>query len=231
MTTAAAIFVKTPGCSPLKTRLARDVGRTDAEHFHVLAARCVADVVRAAAALRPVQPVWAIAEPEALGHPLWSAPGFAHIGQGSGGLGERIASVCEGLFAGYDSVLLLGADCPQITVDLVVDAVDRLACGGPDDPPACVLGRARDGGFWLWGSRRRPESSLWTRIPWSAADTADRLVAELAAAGGTVDELSTLSDADTLDDLRAVLDELPAQGRMLPSQRDLRCWLQAVLRD
>lgn len=230
MTTAVAIFVKTPGTSPVKTRLARDIGRCDAEHFHVLSALCVAEAVSAAAEVRPLRPVWAVAEQGALEHPLWSDPHFSRVGQGTGGLGDRIATVCDGLFAEHSAVVLLGADCPQISADVLVDAVDRLARADGTGRKLALVGRARDGGFHLWGSGSRPDPGLWSRIPWSAPDTADRLVAELADAGYVVEPVPVLSDVDTADDLSTILDEFPADDRLLPAQRDLRGWLRSLLR-
>jgi hypothetical protein len=43
-----AIFVKTPGHSPLKTRLAAGIGIDAAREFHMLAAQAVAAVARKA---------------------------------------------------------------------------------------------------------------------------------------------------------------------------------------
>ncbi|HCO24225.1 MAG TPA: hypothetical protein DIT97_14715, partial [Gimesia maris] len=46
---AIAVFVKTPGYSPLKTRLAQSVGTVQAEQFHILSAKAVAAVVQSVA--------------------------------------------------------------------------------------------------------------------------------------------------------------------------------------
>ncbi|MDQ3495902.1 MAG: hypothetical protein M3485_10390, partial [Pseudomonadota bacterium] len=68
-----AIFVKTPGHSPLKTRLAAGIGRESAERFHRLAAEAVAAVARAAQATPPgLATAWAVAEDSALDDALWS---------------------------------------------------------------------------------------------------------------------------------------------------------------
>ena len=52
--TAVAIFVKTPGLSPLKTRLAKGIGSALATEFHRRAAAAVSAVARAAGSdIRP----------------------------------------------------------------------------------------------------------------------------------------------------------------------------------
>jgi glycosyltransferase A (GT-A) superfamily protein (DUF2064 family) len=45
--TALAIFVKTPGLSPVKTRLAEGIGQARAEAFYRLAVDAVAEVALA----------------------------------------------------------------------------------------------------------------------------------------------------------------------------------------
>ncbi len=69
MSASLAIFVKTPGYSPVKTRLAASIGQRRAEQFHRLAAAAVAAVAKAA--MPAVTPYWAIAERDALHDPLW----------------------------------------------------------------------------------------------------------------------------------------------------------------
>jgi hypothetical protein len=46
MSGAIAIFVKTPGVSPVKTRLAANLGQENAEAFHLASSRAVESIVR-----------------------------------------------------------------------------------------------------------------------------------------------------------------------------------------
>jgi glycosyltransferase A (GT-A) superfamily protein (DUF2064 family) len=112
MTPAVAIFVKTPGLSPVKTRLAAGgMGAEAATEFHRLS---VAGVARACG--DDVAPYWAVAEREALAPPAWR--GFPAIWQGEGGLGARLDRIYATLLQRHGRVLLIGADAPQITPDL-----------------------------------------------------------------------------------------------------------------
>lgn len=186
------IFVKTPGHSPLKTRLAAGIGRASAERFHCLAAEAVAAVARAAQATLPGLAVtWAVAEASALDDALWS--GLPRIAQGAGDLGARMRHVTERLCSAHGGALLLGADAPQLRVDDLVAAVRAL------DEYDHVLGPSVDGGFWLFGTRQPVPVLAWTTTPWSQADTKERFIAALGTP--RIGRLNALRDADTADDL------------------------------
>jgi rSAM/selenodomain-associated transferase 1 len=216
MTAALAIFVKTPGLSPVKTRLAADIGVAAAEHFHRLAAAAVAAVARAAMPM--VSPCWAVAEHAALEHPQWQ--GLATEWQGEGDLGQRMHHVCSRRQASDGRVLLIGADAPQVTVPLLAAAVAALS--EPATP--FVLGRASDGGFWLFGTRQPVPEAVWLAPRYSSADAADDLQRGLTPLGG-IAALPTLRDVDHGADLSALAAALDALDDPLPSQRTLRDWL------
>ena len=91
-TAGLAIFVKTPGVSPLKTRLAQAIGQDAAEAFHRLAAAAVADVAKQAQAAMPgLVAYWAVAEREALDAPIWrDLPCIARVHRPLGGGTEAL---------------------------------------------------------------------------------------------------------------------------------------------
>lgn len=218
----AAIFVKTPGYSPLKTRLAAGIGTENAEQFHFRATRCVRDVLRESIRILSqrgieLQPIWAVAEPEALGDPVWND--FPVMGQGGGELGSRLHRVYSQLIDESDGVLLLGADSPQLDVELIVSAVQELAI----ETPRFCLAPANDGGFSLFGGNAPIPESVWTSVPYSSQETAHCLIEQLEPFG-PVERLSELIDVDTLDDLLRILPVL-SQENALPSQRELGQWI------
>lgn len=218
-TAALAIFVKTPGHSPIKTRLGAAIGEEGALAFHRIAARAVMEIAHAARdSAGDPQPYWAVAEGEALDNPIWrDAP---VLWQGEGGLGERLHRVYAELLARHDRVLLLGADAPQLTPDLVRAAL--LAASAPRTPFA--LGPAFDGGFWLFGGRAPVAREIWCNIVYSRPDTCTRLRAALAPSG--VAELPMLSDVDCAPDLALLAKALDRLPHPLPAQRELRTWLR-----
>ena len=115
---AIAIFVKTPGLSPIKTRLASSIGVSAAERFHLLSAKAIESVVLDAFRAEPACiPYWAVAEKEAVHTPYWKS--FQTIWQGEGSLGERLACVYDELIQQHSFVIFIGADSPHITSHLL----------------------------------------------------------------------------------------------------------------
>ncbi|HKK03189.1 MAG TPA: DUF2064 domain-containing protein [Gammaproteobacteria bacterium] len=219
MNGGAAIFVKTPGYSPLKTRLAEGIGQAAAERWYRLAAEAVAEVL---AATPGVAPCWAVAEETAEAAESW--PGLPCIAQGPGGLGARMGRVHAALLARHDFALLVGADTPQLEPAQLALAVEWLS----EVPPRLVMGPARDGGFWLIGGNRAPEPDDWTRVPCSRASTGAGFRAVMER-HGEWRMLQTLCDVDQPADLEHMLRELDALAAPLPAQRRLAEWTRGLL--
>ncbi len=209
--TALAIFVKTPGLSPIKTRLAATIGAVAAAEFYDLAVQAVAEVASASS----LTPYWAVAEAEGLEHPRWA--GFATVSQGEGGLGARLDHVFSTLQARHGGVLLIGADSPQTTPALLMAAAAR------GDP--FVMGRAEDGGFWLFGGARPIDAAVWLAVQYSLPDTANQLLHELAGAGD-VAFVTAQHDVDEAADLASLRIALEAMEPRLPAQTALLLWLR-----
>jgi len=214
---ALAILVKTPGHSPVKTRLATVRGRLYAEGWYRHAVAAVAAVARAAQAQYGIQVYWAVAEPHALD--VW--PGLPVLAQGDGDLGERMARVHAQLVARHGFGVLLGADTPQLSTDLLGEAVAWL----DHSARRLLIGPARDGGFWLFGGNRAPPMAAWTAVRYSTAATARDLQTAMQDCGAWR-QLATLSDVDHADDLDAVLDALLALSKPLPEQCALAAWMR-----
>ncbi len=216
---AVAIWVKTPGRSPVKTRLASGIGTDAAEEFY----RRSADAVRAAVQTAADQlagrltPFWATAEadPDA-----W--PDFATIHQGTGGLGERLSHVYDALRERHDRVVFIGADAPQITPVLIEHAVDLAASGD------WIFGPADDGGFYLFAGSRPIPRERWLGVPYSAPNTLRELVRVLEPLAPVI-RLAPGFDVDTRDDLLRLRLELAARPDLLPEQRSLSEWLETVV--
>lgn len=208
MSCAAAIFVKTPGLSPLKTRLAAGIGVPAATAWHRLAARATAAVV---AQVPGLSGYWAVAEPDADAAGAW--PGLPRLQQGPGCLGERMGRVHAALVARHGRGMVLGADTPQLDPDVLGRAVAWLE----DPAPRLVLGPARDGGFWLLGANRALPPPAWTAAPCGRPDTAAGFRAAMAGCGDWL-ELPPLTDVDTATDLAPMLAELGKLARPLPEQ-------------
>ena len=221
VSTGLAIFVKTPGFSPVKTRLAVGVGKDAAEEFHCLSARAVGAVAQAA---QPeFTPYWAVAELEALQSPLWKD--LPTVWQGSGGLGARLHRIHEELLARHGSAFLCGADTPQLAVQALHAARATLE----QSQLRFLLGPTHDGGFWLFGSRFQLPREVWLSITYSQSRTCQDLIEALSPYGASA-TLDHLRDVDQVEDLAPLRDALASLQTSLPEQRLLRRWLDGHLR-
>ena len=187
---AVAIFVKTPGYSPVKTRLAREIGEEQAVRVYRQLLAIVEQRVLEAAG---VDGYFAVAEREAADDPLWRL--LPVMSQGEGGLGTRLAKIYTELLQRYTRVVLIGADCPELTTELVLEAATPA--------PHFLIGPATDGGFYLFAGSTPLPASLWEGVQYSVASTAAQLIDGLAPFG-MVKLLPPLADLDTLDDLNRV---------------------------
>lgn len=214
MSGGLAIFVKTPGLSPIKTRLAADHGRAFAEHWHRLAAAAVASIAQRFIERSGWQAYWAVAESEGLSQ--WG--GFPCLYQGEGGLGERMARIHQDLLDRHGKALLIGADSPQLSVDHLVAAQRAL------DDVQHVIGPAEDGGFWLLGSACPIAAEIWAAVPYSRADTGHRMEAALGAQHGCR-RIDRLRDLDQASDIPPLLAALQALHAPTSAQQALAAWL------
>jgi len=215
MSIAIAIMTKTPGHSPVKTRLAATHGTELATEMHRRMAAATASVVALAASESGLHPYWAIAESTAAAASGW--PDFEVIHQQGEALGQRMASVHGALLLHHSAVILVGTDSPQLQPGWLMQAGTWLA----DDSPRTVLGPADDGGFWLFGGNRAIPIEDWDSIQYSQATTLDAF-ARMATAHGDLLMLDPLTDVDAADDVAALgsgLRNLPAptpvQGKLL----------------
>ncbi|MFO7762352.1 MAG: DUF2064 domain-containing protein [Wenzhouxiangellaceae bacterium] len=214
MNPAIAIFVKTPGLSPVKTRLGASHGSGAAEAWHRLASACV----QATAGATGLPTYWAVAEAEGMDHEMWQA--LPRLAQGEGGLGRRMATVHGELVRRHGAGILIGADLPQIETRHLHAAARWLIA----DEPRHVMGPARDGGFWLFGANRSPAVKIWESVRYSRDDTAREFIKAVNAAAWEM--LEPLTDLDQAGDLPTVLRELEAVARPTECQLELARWLE-----
>ncbi|MCF6204696.1 MAG: TIGR04282 family arsenosugar biosynthesis glycosyltransferase [Methylococcaceae bacterium] len=204
MSGAIAIFVKTPGLSPVKTRLALKIGQEKAEAFHLASSRSVSAVVQDVSMLNDVHGYYAVAEEQAITHEYWQ--NFPRVWQKEGGLGERMAHVYQKLLSKHDFVILVGADIPQMTVKELQKAIISVS---QKNQTQLVFAPSVDGGFWLVGGNCKIPHSIWSSVKYSQADTGKQFFNKIKKLGG-VKTLAILRDVDELDDLislrKALLD-------------------------
>lgn len=210
MNGALAIFVKTPGYSPLKTRLTAGMG-TDAEHWYLHAVDAVKSVALEARATTGINAYWAVAETDALKNELWQT--LPKLTQGEGELGERMGRVMRMLVRQHGYGILIGADAPQVCAGDIQAAAHFL----DSDKPRIVLGPARDGGFWCVGSNQSFPIDLWQSVTYSQPNTCVDFVAAFSPLADIL-KLGTLTDVDEVTDLAICHRELQCLDKATPEQ-------------
>ena len=223
---ALAIFVKTPGLSSVKTRLAAGIGAELAAEFYRLAVEAVRALARNAGSELGLIPYWAVAEEAGLNHPAWSD--LDRIWQGEGGLGTRLHTVYQQLLEKHAAVLLIGADSPQLDGGLLRSAVTELHRDGSVGGAApFVLGRTDDGGYYLFGGRQPVSREIFETVPYSVATTADAFARHLRPLGA-IHELPRLCDVDTVADLIELGQYHSTRPVLLPEQIRVIEWAKKV---
>lgn len=110
-------------------------------------------------------------------------------------LGDRmLRAIAEGLRT-HRTVILIGSDCPALTVRDLRRA-ERLLKGGCD----VVLAPAEDGGYALIAARR-VSRRLFAGVPWGGATVYEETLRRLEALGWRWRALRTLWDVDRPQDL------------------------------
>ena len=136
----------------------------------------------------------------------------------SGELGHKLHHVYSQLKTKYDTVLLLGADAPQITSTQLEEAANN--------QDLYTLGPAQDGGFYLFSGREDVPEKAWLEVAYSQPSTAKDLKKALAAEEQR-HSLPTLTDMDTIEDLPDLIEQL-SQIPRTHHQDNLFKWLQEL---
>ncbi|HEX6238725.1 MAG TPA: DUF2064 domain-containing protein [Acidimicrobiales bacterium] len=188
------VVAKAPVPGRVKTRLCPPCTAGDAAG---IAAAALSDTLAAAAASGADRVVLALDGDVG----PWCPPGVEVVGQGSGGLDERLTHAWT---ATRGPAVQIGMDTPQVTADDLDGAMGALVDDGVD----AVIGHASDGGWWAVGLRRvHPRAFLG--VPTSRPDTGARQAARLAGLGLRTRALATVTDVDTWDDAAAVAGAAP----------------------
>lgn len=189
------VFAKAPVPGFAKTRLMPLLGAAGAA---TLQAKLTEQAVQKAVASGARVTLWTAGAPDHAHHPIWAQLMARHgctcAPQEGHDLGERMAHALEVMTAGGDAALIIGTDCPVLTV---ADLDAAFAALTQHDH---VFVPAEDGGYVLVGSRR-PVAALFTDIDWGTAQVMAQTRTRLMAAGETaVCELPMRWDVDTPDD-------------------------------
>lgn len=221
---AIAIFVKTVGYSPVKTRLSSSIGKGLAESFYSQSLVAISEVMNKLSKDNSCLTIyWAVAEKEALDSPLWS--GFEVVSQGEGtSLGERLSHVYCELSAKYEGVCFIGGDSPHIPVSNYKSGIFKLINSTEE---TFIMGNTLDGGFYFFGGKKAIPQKIWTRVEYSQNTTAENLERNLLSIG-KVETIDLNYDIDELVDLERYAGIDLMNEELLPAQKELIKWGRAL---
>jgi rSAM/selenodomain-associated transferase 2/rSAM/selenodomain-associated transferase 1 len=191
------LFTRYPVPGRVKTRLIPALGPEGAARLQRRLTLCA---LRSAEALRArcgveIEIYFEGASESSMRH--WLGDRFNFWPQSEGDLGQRIAVAFENSFReGSRATIIIGADCPELTHDILSEAFERL------HQHPVVLGPAKDGGYYLIGLRQ-PIAQLFRGIEWGASTVLAGTLQILERHGIRPFLLGALNDIDRPEDLLA----------------------------
>ncbi|MFB9057435.1 TIGR04282 family arsenosugar biosynthesis glycosyltransferase [Mariniflexile ostreae] len=181
------IFVKNITLGKVKTRLAKTIGNEAA--FEVYSALVE---VTEQATQHINKDKW-VCFSNTIVDSKWI--GYTKSVQQGNDLGERMKNAFKkGFEAGYERIVLIGSDLPDISKDHIQEAFEKL-----EDHKA-VFGPAEDGGYYLVGLRDM-HTFIFENKPWSTPNLLQETLLELNQNHIKFTTLVTLNDIDTFEDL------------------------------
>lgn len=178
------IMVKAPVMGLVKTRLAREIGRSAALNAY---RTMTAGLIRRLSTGAQWRLVLAVAPDRAQMSRAFPAS-VERIAQGGGDLGARMQRVID-RFREEGPVAVIGSDIPGISRGHIRSAFKTLANHD------AVLGPAEDGGYWLIGVGTRRPMTPFANVRWSTEHALADTLANLK--GARVGLIGQLPDVDT----------------------------------
>lgn len=192
------VFVKNPQAGKVKTRLAKDIGNSEALNIYGLLVKYTKDLVKKL----PVKKEVSYSD-EIITDDEWENELFSKSKQEGEGLGARMKNAFRtGLEdQKFEKVILIGSDCAELTPEILEEAFMVL------NKTDVVIGPALDGGYYLIGmSKFIP--ALFDGINWSTSQVLDQTIQRIRDNKVSFKKLSMLSDVDELEDWERVKSKL-----------------------
>ena len=128
-----------------------------------------------------------------------------------GTFGEHLADAIESVFQkGYDKVIAIGNDCPDVSAALLQNTAQRLS------DHTLVLGPANDGGVYLIGIHKAAyRRRTFIALPWESAQLQDAWETYGPDDCASPEWLEAFDDVDHARDFKKMLLRLPRWSRLI----------------
>lgn len=111
-------------------------------------------------------------------------------------LGQKMQnSIKKGFEDGYEKIILIGSDLPDISPQIIYQGFDKL------NKKSIVFGPAEDGGYYLIGLTQQ-HNIIFKNKPWSQSNLLTTTLDELTFNKISFSLLKSLNDIDTVEDLK-----------------------------
>lgn len=185
------LFTRYPQPGTTKTRLIKVLGETGAAELQRQMTAHILDQVRSLVARRSIHVSICYEGGDAQQMAQWLGSELSYTRQATGDIGRRMAhALRQASVDGFETVVLIGADIPGMTADILNRAFDGLRHND------MMIGPAKDGGYYLIGlqakSMEKAVPGLFKGVTWSTSTVLSK----------------TLELADTLGLRYSLLDEL-----------------------
>ena len=188
------IFIKYPQAGKVKTRLAKDVGESEAARIYSQMAKTIIEKTIDTANYNTII-FYDPPEKEQDVKEWINNKELNYLPQLGNTLGERISSAFKEVYSsGSNRALIIGSDCIDVDKGIINEAMDSL------DSTDVILGPAEDGGYYLLGTNGYfPQ--IFQDIDWSTDKVLQQTIQKIYKNGLNYELLKTLKDIDTVDDL------------------------------
>lgn len=208
------VFLKFPEKGKVKTRLSKVL---DDSYVLELYKGFIQDTLMA---LKPFDHVLIYFFPREKAADLksWLGEGYSYFLQTGRDLGEKMANAFkDGFQMGYERLLLIGTDIPEISSPVLHQAFRIL------ENRDAVIGPARDGGYYLIGFNRKSFSGqiFFDDMDWSSGHVFERTLSILTREGLSFEKTPELCDIDTSEDLKALAARIVQGGHTGPCTRKI----------
>lgn len=191
MKEAIIIFVRNPELGKVKTRLAKEIGDELALQVYIKLLQHTHNCVSAMDCDRFVYYV-----DEITMNDLWENNLYHKKVQQGNNLGERMMLAFSQLFQqGYSKIIIIGTDCPGLTIHILKDAFKKL------NETDIAIGPSTDGGYYLLGMKI-VHPQLFQDIQWST-DTVlkvtQKIILSINKSATLLPELTDIDEAKDLE--------------------------------